>query len=107
MSFLRWCYMETLPPLYSVNAKRNKRQNTYRCSALVVKTNDILDAEADKYLAIESVIDIAKECVRFGGKDAFISSVTVNTRRSSVFISAVNNIFQDKCATHQFHFIDN
>ena len=74
---------------------------------LHMKTNDILDAEADKYLVIESAIDIAKECVRFGGKDVFISSVTVNTRRSSVFISAVNNIFQDKCATHQFHFIDN
>ena len=40
-------------------------------------------------------------------KDVFVSSATVNTRRSSGFISAVNNILQDKCATHQFHFIDN
>ena len=70
-------------------------------------TNDILNAKADKDIIIESVIDIAKECVRFGVKDVFVSSVTVNARRSSTFISAVNNILQDKCATHQFHFIDN
>ena len=70
-------------------------------------TNDILNAEGDKDLIAESVIDITKECVRLGVKDVFVSSVTVNTRRSSAFISAVNNILQDKCATHQFHFIDN
>ena len=70
-------------------------------------TNDILNAEADKDLITESVIDIAKECVRFGVKGVFVSSVTVNTRHSSAFISVVNNILQDKCATHQFHFIDN
>ena len=50
----------------------------------------------------ESVIDIAKEYVRFGVKDVFVSIVTVNTRR----IGAVNKVLQDKCATHQFHFID-
>ena len=70
-------------------------------------TIDILNAEGDKDLIAESVIDIAKECVQLGVKDVFVSSVTVNTRRSSAFISAVNNILQDKCATHQFHFIDN
>ena len=69
--------------------------------------NGILNAEGDKDLIAESFIDIAKECVRLGVKDVFVSSVTVNTRRSSAFISAVNNILQDKCATHQFHFIDN
>ena len=53
------------------------------------------------------VTDIAKECVRFSEKDIFVSSVTVNTRRSSAFISVVNNVLQDKCATFQFHFIDN
>ena len=42
-----------------------------------------------------------------GCERCIVSSVTVNTRRSSAFISAVNNILQDKCATHQFHFIDN
>ena len=69
--------------------------------------NDILNADGDKNLIAESVIDIAKECVRMGVKDVFVSSVTLNTRRSSAFISAVNNILQDTCAIHQFHFIDN
>ena len=47
--------------------------------ALLYKgTNGILNAEANKHLIAESVIDIAKECVRFGVKDVFISSVTVN-----------------------------
>ena len=76
-------------------------------AVLYMGTNDILNPEDDKDLIAESVIDIAKECIRLGVKDAFASSVTVNTRRSSAFISAVNNILQDKCATHQFHFIDN
>ena len=40
-------------------------------------------------------------------KDVFVSNVTVSTRRSSAFIGAVNNILQNKCATHQIHFIDN
>ena len=72
-----------------------------------MRTNDILNAEGDNDLMAGSVIDIAKECVRFFVKDVFVSSVTVNTRRGSAFISKVNNILQDKCATHQFHFIDN
>ena len=66
-------------------------------------TNDILNAEADKDLIAESVIDIAKECARFGVKDVFVSSVTVNTRRSSVFISAVNTFF--KVNVQQISFI--
>ena len=70
-------------------------------------TNYILNAKANKDLIAESVLDIPKECVRFGVIDVFISSVTVNTRRSSAFISAVNKILEDKCTTHQFHFIDN
>ena len=70
-------------------------------------TNDIPNAEDDKDLIVESVADIGKECVRLGVKYVFVSSVTVNTRSSSAFISAANNILQDKCATHQFHFIDN
>ena len=41
--------------------------------------NDILNAEDDKDLIVESVIDITKECVLFGVKDVFVSSVTVNT----------------------------
>ena len=65
------------------------------------------NAEGDKDLTAESIIDIAKECFRFGVKDVFVSSVTVNVRRSSAFISAANNILQDKCVTYKFHFIDN
>ena len=48
-------------------------------AALHMGTNCVLNAEADDDLIAESVIDIAKECVRFGVKDVFISSVTVNT----------------------------
>ena len=70
-------------------------------------TNDILNIEADKDLMAKSVIDIAKELVRFGVKDVFASSVTVHIRRSSVFISVVKNILQGKCAMHQFRFIGN
>ena len=70
-------------------------------------TIDILNAEGDKDLIAESVIDIAKECVRLSVKYVFVSRWTVNTRRNSAFISAVNNILHDKCATYQFHFIDN
>ena len=76
-------------------------------AVLHMGTNDIVNAEGNKDLNAENVIDIAKESVRLSAKDVFVSSVTVNSRRSSAFISAVNNILQDKCATHQFHFIDN
>ena len=106
MSLLWWCYIETLPPLYSGNAKRKKLQKA-DIAVLHIGTNDILNAEVDKDLIAESVVDTAKECVWFGVKDVFVSSVTVDDRRSSAFISAVNNILQDKCATHQFYFIDN
>ena len=57
-------------------------------AVLLMGTNDILNAQADKDLIAESVIDIAKECVRFGVKNVFIFSVKVNTRRSSAFINA-------------------
>ena len=74
-------------------------------------TNSILNAKVNKDLIAESVIGIAKECVRFNVKDVlkdvFVCRVTVNTRRCSAFISAVNNILQDRCATHQFHLIYN
>ena len=70
-------------------------------------TNDITNTETDKDLIAESVMDIAKECVRFGAKDVFVSSATVNTQRNSASISVVNKILQDKCAKQQFRFIDN
>ena len=53
-------------------------------------TNGILNAEGDKDLIDESVIDIVKECVLLGVKDVFGSSVTVNTRRSSASYLAVD-----------------
>ena len=65
-------------------------------AVLHMGTNNILNAEGDKDLIAESVIDIDKECVQLGVKDVFVSSVMVNTRRSSAFISVVNNILQDK-----------
>ena len=76
-------------------------------AVLNMGTNDILNSEGNKDLMAVRVIDLAKECVRLGAKDVFVSSVTVTTRHSSVFISAVNKILQDKCTTHQFYFIDN
>ena len=85
----------------------NKTNFKTDIAVLPMEANDILDTETDKYLIAKSVIDIAKECVRFGVKDIFIFSVTVNAPHSSTFISAVNNILQDKYAMHQFHFIDN
>ena len=72
-----------------------------------MQTNDVLDAEATEDLIAESVIDIAKECIWFGVKGAFVSSEVVNPRRKSAFISEFNKILQDKCATHQLRFIDN
>ena len=70
-------------------------------------TNDVLTAEANEDLITESVIDIAKECIWFGVKGVFVSSVVVNSQRKSVFISEFNKILQDKYATHQLRFIDN
>ena len=69
--------------------------------------NDALNAEANEDLIAESVIDIAKECIWFGVKGVFVSSVVVNTRRKSAFISEFNKILQDKCATNQLRFVDN
>ena len=69
--------------------------------------NDILKTEADEDLMAKMVTDIVKECVRFSEKDVFVSSVTVKTRCNSTFICAVNEILQNKDATHQLYFIDN
>ena len=85
----------------------NKKNVKTDIAVLHMGTNDILNAEGDKDLIAESIIDIAKEYVRLGVKDVFVSSVMVNARRSSAFISTVDNILQDKCAVHQFHFVDN
>ena len=70
-------------------------------------TNDIINSEVNKDLVADSIINIARERVAFGVKSVFISSLEVNTRRNSVFISAVNRIFKAKCRMPNFHFIDN
>ena len=59
VSFLWWYYIKTLPPLYSANVKRKKRQTDI--AVLHMGINDILNAEGDKDLIAESVTDIAKE----------------------------------------------
>ena len=89
MSLLWWCHIETLPPLYSGNAKRKKLQKA-DIAVLHIGTNDILNAEVDKDLIAESVIDTAKECVWFSVKDVFVSSVTVDNRR--ILLSSVQLI---------------
>ena len=92
---------------YYIQPTLSETNVTTDIAVLHMGTKDILNAEAEKDLIAKSVTDIAtKECIRFGVKDVFVSSVTINTRRSSAFISALN-ILQDKFATYQFHFIDN
>ena len=44
----------------------NKKNVKTDSSVLHMSTNDILNAEGDKDLIAESVLDIAKECVQFG-----------------------------------------
>ena len=58
MSFLWWCYIETLPPLHSAYAKRKMVKADI--AGLYMGTNDILNAEVDKDLIAESVTNIAK-----------------------------------------------
>ena len=60
----------------------------------LMEINDILNTEANKDVIAESVIGIAKECFRFGVKDAFVSNVTVNTQRSSAFIAQLIEFFK-------------
>ena len=47
------------------------------------------------------------ECVAFGVKSVFISSLMVNTRCNSAFISAGTKYLRAKCLIHIFDFIDN
>ena len=48
-----------------------------------------MNSEVNKDLVADSIINI-KKCIAFSVKGVFISSFTVNTRRNSAFISAVN-----------------
>ena len=52
-------------------------------------TNDIISSEGIKDLVADSMINISRECVDFGVKSVFISSLTINTIHLSAFISAV------------------
>ena len=76
-------------------------------AVLHMGTNDIINSEVNKDLVADSIINVARECVAFGVKSVFISRLTVNTRRNSAFISAVNKTLKAKCFMHNFHFIDN
>ena len=71
---------------YYIQPTLNEKNVKTDIAVLHMGTNDFLNAEGDKYLIVESVIDIAKECVWLGVKDVFVSNVTVNTRCSSAFI---------------------
>ena len=46
--------------------------------ALHMRTNDIVNSEVNKNLVADGIINIARECVAFGVKSVFISSLTVN-----------------------------
>ena len=51
----------------------NEKNVKIDIAILHMGTNGILNAEGDKDLIVESVIDIAKECVLLGVKDVFVS----------------------------------
>ena len=87
-----WCNIKTFPSLYVSNFKRNEY--------------DIINLEVNKDLVADSIINIATECVAFGVKSVFISSLTVNTLLNFVFINAINKTLKATCVMHNFHFID-
>ena len=118
---LWWCIIKIFPPLYSPNfgGATSKYFHHYirptlsetevitDIAVLHMGTNDIINSEVNKDLEADSIINIARECVAFGVKSVFISSLTVNTQRNSAFISAVNKTLTAKCLMHNFHFIEN
>ena len=53
-----------------------------------------MNSEVNKDLVADSIINIVKKYIAFSVKGVFISSFTVNTRRNSAFISAVNKDFK-------------
>ena len=57
----------------------HESNNKTDITVLHMGTNDVLNAEANEDLIAESVIDITKECIWFGVKGVFVSSVVVNT----------------------------
>ena len=87
IKFPRKANMIFHPPLYLYNA-----------TAKLTHTQKRLGRQLDRKLTFSEHTNNTKY---------LICCVTVNTTRSSAFISAVNKILQDKCAAHQFHFSDN
>ena len=76
-------------------------------AVLHIGTNDTRNSEVNKDLRADSIINIARECFVFGVETVFISSLTVNTRCNSVFISAVNKTLKAKYFMYNFALIDN
>ena len=56
----------------------------------------IINSKVNKGLVAGSIINIARECVAFGIKSVFVSSLMVNTQCNSTFISAVNKALKAK-----------
>lgn len=44
-----------------------------------METNNIINLEVNKDLVADSIVNIAGDCVAFGVKTVFMSSLTVNT----------------------------
>ena len=57
-------------------------------------TNNVLNTKTDEDLIAKSVIDFAKECIWFGVKDVFVSSVVVNARRKSASLAYLIKFFK-------------
>ena len=84
----------------------NEADVTTDIAVFHVGTNDIINSEVIKILQT-TVSSILMECVAFGVKNVFISSLMVNTRCNSAFISAGNKSLRAKCLIPNFRFIDN
>ena len=48
-------------------------------AVLHMGTNDIINSEVNKDLAVDRIINTVRECVAFGVKSVFVSSLMVNT----------------------------
>ena len=99
------CNIKTFPPLYSPKFQWNGCDNAYFC--FTYETNDIINSGVNKDLVADSIINIVRECVVFGLKTVFISSLTVNSRRNLAFIIVGNKTLKARCLMHNFYFIDN
>ena len=62
-----------------IHATLNETDMITDIAVLHMGTNDIINSEVNKNLVADSIINIARECVAFGVKSVFISSLMVNT----------------------------